>query len=68
MFVPTEHGRHLDLRTNLLDLQTAQLSAQSLSQQHTGNLTKLVASAGGWDGLVGTWAIWGVKTSEQQRP
>lgn len=28
LFAPTEHGRHLDLRTDLLGLRTPQLSAK----------------------------------------
>lgn len=28
LFAPTEHGQHLDLRTDLLGLRTPQLSAE----------------------------------------
>ena len=28
LFAPTEHGQHMDLRTDLLDLRTPQVSAE----------------------------------------
>lgn len=53
-FAPTEHGRHLDLRTDLLDLWTTQLSAQIPEPGTCRQPHQAVASARGQAGLVGT--------------
>lgn len=61
LFAPTEHGQHLDLRTDLLDLRTPQLSAE-ISEPG-----ELAAAALEWAGsrgtqVVGTIKSWGGRT------